>query len=93
MARKTKAACQTNHFLRRVNERFGMHLNENHIREMVGLIRGGQSKFIDRQSHRVAVHDIQYKGETMRVCYDSQRDTLVTALLPEWEPQTVGRLL
>jgi len=91
--KKNKAKCQTGHFLRRVNERFGMHLNEHDIRAMVRMIQNGETTFVQRQSCRVVVHDVVYQGETLRVCYDSQRRTLVTVLLPEWEPQPLGRLL
>ena len=93
MARRNKAKRQTSHFLRRVNQRFGLHLNEGDIRNIVHLIQSGQSEMIDKQSNRVAIHKLFYKGEEMSVAYDSQRATLVTALLPEWEPQTCGRLL
>ena len=93
MARKNKAACQQDHFRRRMRERFGLHLNDGDILNIVHMIQTGQSEMIDRQSNRVSVHRLTYKGETFSAAYDGQRRTLVTALMPEWEPQTCGRLL
>src|SRR3989304_3851044 len=93
MSRKNKAQCQLDHFRRRMRERFGLHLNEGDIRNIVHQIQTGQSEMIDRQSNRVSVHRLTYKGEQINVAYDGQRGTLVTALMPEWEPQTCGRLL
>ncbi len=63
------------------------------MQNIVHMIQTGQSEMIDRQSNRVSVHRLTYKGETFSAAFDSSRGTLVTALLPEWEPQTVGRLL
>lgn len=93
MARKNKAQSQTDHFLRRMRERFCLHLNTGDVRNIIYMIQTGVSEMIDKQSNRVTVHRVTYKGETFSVAYDKQRDTLVTALMPEWEPQTVGRLV
>ena len=76
-----------------MRERFGLHLNDGDLRNIVHLIQTGQSEMIDRQSNRVSVHKLTYKGELVSVAFDSQRATLVTALMPEWEPQPCGRLL
>jgi hypothetical protein len=44
------------------------------------MIRGGEAKFVRRNSNRVTVWDLDYHGERLRVVYDKQRDIPVTVL-------------
>lgn len=77
-----KAKAQRAHAFRRARERFDLHLTQNDHAQIVRAIQGGKAKFVERQSHRVTLWDINYSGEDLRVVYDSQRKELVTFLFP-----------
>jgi len=39
--------------------------------------------FVERQSHRITVWDLNFKGKEVRVVYDNQRKSIVTFLPPK----------
>jgi len=50
------------------------------------MIRGNRSTFVESQSNRVTVHEVEYRGVTMHVCYDLKRRQAITFLHPEGPP-------
>ena len=82
----SKQKQQRSHFLRRVKERFGLYLKDNDIHNIIQMITTGNADFIEKQSNRVSIHQVEYQGTIMHVCYDRQRGELVTALFPEGNP-------
>jgi hypothetical protein len=85
MGRKSKATSQRAHAKRRAMERYDLHFDEATRQTFVKLIRGGKTRAVRRQSLRVVIHDLEWKGTTYRVVYDTQRHEIVTFLLPDWQ--------
>ena len=77
-----KGKLQKRHFCRRMKERFGVSVSSNVYQQFVKIIQKQQATFVERQSLRVTVWDINYENETIRVVYDSKRQKVVTALYP-----------
>ena len=82
---RTRAQSERIHFRRRALERYGLRLGDAAQDRIVEDIRAGRAVFVERQSHRVRIYDVQYAGQRMRVVYDRKRRLLVSAL-PEPKP-------
>ena len=82
-----KGKLQKAHFCRRMKERFGVSVSSNVYQQFVKIIQKQQATFVERQSLRVTVWDINYENETIRVVYDSKRQKVVTALYPRDKPK------
>jgi hypothetical protein len=71
------------HAKRRFMERLGVDLKRDVESEIVSRIqRRKRARFVDRQSGRVTIWDVEMKGKWVRVVYDSSRHSIVT-VLPE----------
>ena len=68
------------HAKRRASERYGLVLNNDQLDELARMIHAGQSRRIEKQSHRVEVHRLTWQGRAMVVVYDCQRKQIVTFL-------------
>ena len=68
------------HAKRRLSERYGIAVNRVGLAEIVILIQSGKAKFLERQSNRVTVWDVTFRGQQIRVVYDTHRHAVVTAL-------------
>lgn len=79
--RPNKKAAQVRHAKRRANERFGMRLDNNSMIEIAKMIQRGEGAFVEKQSQRIAVWDVMWQGNPMRVVYDKLRKTPVTFML------------
>lgn len=75
-----KTQAQRIHASRRAAERYGMKFGRAEQREFVKAIQTGKSTVIEKQSHRVTVHELIIEGEPVRVVYDRIRKTIVTFL-------------
>lgn len=86
-----KKTCQLLHFYGRVKERHrGITPNIQLVRIIVKKIQDGASVFVEKQSHRISVHDVWVNGEQLRVVYDGERKIPVT-VLPWWNDQRGAR--
>lgn len=83
---KDKSESQEEHFRRRMRERFGVSVDQNTYSQFVRIIQGNQARFVERQSGRITVWDINFQGETLRVVYDKNRKKVVTALFADVPP-------
>jgi hypothetical protein len=79
-----KGRAQRRHAKRRALERLGVQLNHHDLAEIVEQIRERRSRFIERQSCRVAIHEVQHAGQTFVVAYDKLRRTVATVMPAEW---------
>jgi len=71
------------HARRRFKERVGIDLTREIESEIVSKIqRGKNARFVDRQSGRVTIWDVEVQRLWVRVVYDSNRHSVVT-VLPE----------
>ena len=77
MIRGSKKAALKRHTRQRAAERFGISVD---LKELTKLIQKGRGVFVRRQSNRVTVWDVEYKGNTLRVVYDKLRSTPITIL-------------
>lgn len=85
----SKATAQRRHAKRRLAERFGVEASNRDLAEWVAAIRLGRARFVERQSLRVTVWDVDHNGRTIRLVYDKHRGEIVTALFPE-NPGNLG---
>ena len=85
MSRTPKAQTQRRHAQRRAYERHGLQLTRHDLNEIVRQIQAGKAHFVERQSHRVSLFDIDIDGRSARVVYDKQRKTIVSFLPAETE--------
>lgn len=82
----SKAASQEMHALRAAKKRYGVEVGLLGMCDIRDQIQGGRSRLLERQSNRVAIHEVHWAGERMVVVYDSLRHTLVTFLPADFEP-------
>jgi len=86
--RKRKDKTQRRHAVKRFHQRCGVALTPELHEQIIQSIRDanmkkGTAKFIERQSLRVSVWEVDIAGERRRVVYDSNRKQLVTVLPDE----------
>lgn len=74
----SKAENQRRHARQRARERFGLELDEHQLRAVVNRIQRGESRFLEKQSNRVSLHQVEYMGAEMVVVYDRRRKNVVT---------------
>jgi hypothetical protein len=81
----TKKSCQKHHFKTRLLERYGLSANKSEYTDLCFMIRNNHPDVVHllRQSHRVAIKWLPFKGKMVVVAYDNLRNTLITALPPE----------
>jgi len=82
----SKGASQEIHALRAAKKRYGVDVGLLGLCEVRGQIQEGRSRLLERQSNRVAIHEVTWGGQTMVVVYDSMRHTLVTFLPSTFVP-------
>ncbi|GAF68544.1 unnamed protein product [marine sediment metagenome] len=82
----TKAASQEMHALRAAKKRYGVDIGLLGMCEVRDQIQDGRSRLLERQSNRVTIHGVAWRGQPMVVAYDSLRHTLVTFLPLDFEP-------
>ena len=75
-----KKTAQQIHVRRRAQQRYDIDLTVEKQKEIVRSIQKGQDLFLRRQSLRITEREVQFEGRTLRVIYDSKRNTLVTCL-------------
>jgi hypothetical protein len=68
------------HASRRSLERVGVVLDPSTHKRIVLDIQEGRSTPIEKQSHRISVHQVELAGETVKVVYDRTRKVIVTVL-------------
>jgi len=83
MSLRSKKHAQRHHAKQRAYQRYGWNLNKHDLNLLAKRIQRGDGRFVERQSNRVTVWDIDINGETARVIYDSQRHQIVTFLPKE----------
>ena len=71
------------------HQRFGLRFDIEWTPEVrklvVWLIQTGRSKFIEKQSNSISLHQVHIQGKDVVVVYDKIRAQVVTALYPEGE--------
>lgn len=80
---RTKEQSQNIHARKRFAQRFGIFLTKKLKAEIVQMIHNGFATFVEKQTNRVSLFDVQIEGKTIRVVYDKQRKNIVSALWPE----------
>lgn len=60
-----------------------MDISDNDIQNIVTMIQTGQTTIVEKQSLRVVIHQINYKGEKVNIPYDKQRKVPITALFDD----------
>lgn len=78
--RISKGLRQRRHAMQRAYERYGIVLDGETESRIVDAIQGCRSRVIERRSHRVAVHELVFDGQVIRVVWDRKRQELVTFL-------------
>lgn len=77
---KRKSESLLIHARTRALERYGQELTDSDLAEIVKKIQARNGVFVESQSHRVRVWNIEYKDETWKVVYDKFRKAIVTFL-------------
>lgn len=93
MRKRSKAKSQKSHCLRRFRERYGISITDNDYQIIVKMIQDGKATCIEKQSNRVSVFEIDYRGEKLQVCYDKNSKQISTVLPPpgSWSQTSVLR--
>ncbi len=73
---------ERSHTKLRLAERYGLRVTSAEIFRMAKLIAHGHAQLIDRQSKHVARWALPYQGQTLRLVFDAQRRSIITALPP-----------
>jgi hypothetical protein len=77
---KGKKKAQLKHARRRFEGRFDIHLNDNEYLQLVNKIQQGRAEFVERQSNRVTIWNVDHQDKTIRVVYDKRTKVIVSAL-------------
>jgi ABC-type iron transport system FetAB ATPase subunit len=75
-----KRESEIRHATRRAKERYALTLSKGDFKEITRDITTGNSSFIKKVSNTRSVHDVLFKGITLRVVYDKLRKCIVTFL-------------
>lgn len=75
-----KRIAQRAHTRRRAQERYGVKLNKAAMAALIARIQSNRAKFVERQSNRITVWEVEHQSKRMRVVYDTKRGTIVTCL-------------
>lgn len=76
----SKHVAQRIHAKRRAQQRYGLTLNRQQMRELVAQIQNGKGIFLERQSLRVTLWRVEFEGRKCKVVYDSRRGVIVSFL-------------
>lgn len=79
----SKALGQGLHAIRRARERFDFSLDYATYQKIGDQIRAGNAKFVERQSNRISLFEVELNGESCVAVYDRKRHTVVTFLTME----------
>ena len=79
-----KARTQHRHAQIRFLERHGLEVSGRELQMLVAQIQSGEARFVERQSLRASVWDVELEGKARRVIYDRKRKTIVTVFDPSW---------
>lgn len=71
---------QKRHARKRFLERLGVPLTQDFRDRIIGKIRRGETKVLEKPSNRVTKHRILIDGISFDVIYDRKRKTIVTVL-------------
>lgn len=86
LTERYKTYAQREHFKKRLFERFGLTINRYKYKEIVDKIQNNQAKRIETQSRRLTLYLVEIQGIPVKVVYDHQRKTVVTALTLDMDP-------
>lgn len=81
-SRQSKRKCQFKHATKRAWERYGIFISKADYEEACSRIQKVESNFIERQSNRITIHEIEVSGKIARVVYDAARKS-IASFLPE----------
>jgi hypothetical protein len=87
-----KKTCQNRHARRRAAARFGINMGPRFHEELVTAIQTGKASFVEKQSNRISVWDVDYEGKVARIVYDRIRKQIVTFLYDTFPDQKPSRL-
>jgi len=71
---------RTNHFKKRVRERYNLELSKNDLEKIISLIKEGNAIFIERISWTRQKYLVEFRGQKLCLVYSSTQENLVTAL-------------
>ena len=83
--KRTKEWSQNRHARKRFQQRFGVILTKDLKTRILNLIHKGYASFVEKQSNRISLFDIEVEGQKIRVVYDKIRKNIVSALYPDKE--------
>jgi hypothetical protein len=75
---RSKRKAQKAHARRRAAERFGICLTNESYRDLVRQIQSNQAKFVEKQSNRVTLWEVDFAGKKAVAVYDKSRHTVIT---------------
>jgi hypothetical protein len=88
-SKSSKYAAQMRHAQRRALERYSIFCSLADLMEIRDLIQSQKGNLVERQSLRVTVWDVDYKGTEIRVVYDNVRKSIVTFLHRDLEKYSI----
>jgi hypothetical protein len=80
VARRSKAESQRAHACRRASERYDLQLSDEKLASLVRQIMTGRAQFIEKQSNRVSIFQVDVEGRHAFVAYDKHRKSIITFL-------------
>lgn len=78
--RQKKKISQRLHAKKRFLERLDMVITTADIDGMVKSIQANKAKFVERQSNRRSLWDVEFASKILRVVYDNRTKVVVTVL-------------
>lgn len=76
----SKKTSERMHAKKRAQERYGLNLTKEVRRNIRDKIRKNDGKFLERQSRRVTLWEVEYDCVKYKVVYDKLRGEIVTFL-------------
>ncbi len=79
----SKDKAQYIHAQRRALERYDLEYTNELKEGIIAKIMNGNAAFVDRQSNRVSIFDVEVQGKSVRVVYDKQRKNIASFIPKE----------
>jgi len=87
MKKKSKVQLEKRHAMRRYAQRFDQELTEQEYNLLIQQIQNQEAKFIEKQSNRVSIFEVNIHNECPIAIYDKLRQTIITFITKDMHQQ------
>jgi hypothetical protein len=90
---ESKSLSEKKHAMKRVRQRYDLVLSSDDYKDLILNVKHGKAETLYRESNRVSVKSLLYKGQQLFFVYDNNRSRIVTFLDKEMVDMELAKLL